>query len=143
MMPKKISVDVPSRAEFYDVDSMDIVWHGNYLKFYELGRCALLDKIGYGYDVMKKSGFAWPVVKVDIKYIKPLVFGQEFIIRTTLVDYENRLKLSYRILDKESGTLLNKGSTCQMAVNMETMESLLVSPEALIERVQDYQEDHL
>ena len=50
-----IEASVEFRVEFYDVDSMGVVWHGNYVKYMELGRCALLDKIGYGYNEMKES----------------------------------------------------------------------------------------
>jgi len=39
--------EVELTVEFFDVDSMQIVWHGNYLKYMERARCALLDKIGY------------------------------------------------------------------------------------------------
>jgi acyl-CoA thioester hydrolase len=115
-MTKKISVEIPLKAEFYDVDSMNIVWHGNYIKFYEQARCALLDMIGYNYIHMKESGFAWPVVTVQSKYIKPLVFNQTFLIKATLEEYENRIKLSYLIKDKETGEKVHKGSSTQMAV---------------------------
>ena len=71
-----IEASVEFRVEFYDVDSMGVVWHGNYVKYMELGRCALLDKIGYGYNEMKASGYAFPVASVKLKYIKPLIFRQ-------------------------------------------------------------------
>ena len=42
-------------AEFFDVDAMKIVWHGNYVKFMEVARCAMLDRLGYGYKEMVKA----------------------------------------------------------------------------------------
>ena len=49
-MKKNISEEIVFNVEFYDVDSMRIVWHGNYVKYMEASRCALLNKIGYNYN---------------------------------------------------------------------------------------------
>ena len=138
MKEHKLFIDLSLKAEFYDVDSMRIVWHGNYIKYYEQARCVLLDKIGYNYNEMEHKGIAWPIVKLDVKYIKPIIFGQEFCIRATLDEYENRLKISYLVYDQISGAIINRGTTTQMAVDMESGESLLVSPAHLIKIVEDY-----
>lgn len=63
-------IEVP----FYDVDVMGIVWHGNYLKYFEVGRCSLLNDIHYDYFAMEKSGYLWPVVDTQIKFIQPAFF---------------------------------------------------------------------
>lgn len=130
-----IYADREFTVEFYDVDSMQIVWHGNYIKFFELGRCELLDKIGYGYLEMEKSGFGWPVVDIKVKYIRPLMFHQKARIRTTLVEYENRLRLSYRIFDMD-GNVLTKGESTQMCVDMRTLQSRFESPACLTTKVE-------
>lgn len=135
-MSGKIVVSTEFTVEFYDVDSMQVVWHGNYAKFFEVGRCALLEHIGYGYIEMEKSGYAWPVVDMRIKYARPLVFRQRARIEATLLEYENRLRIAYRIFDAESGTLVTKGESTQMAVNISTRESLFVSPPCLVDRVE-------
>lgn len=139
-MSKKISVDVILKAEFYDVDSMKVVWHGNYIRFYEQARCVLLDKIGYNYNEMEQRGIAWPVVKLDVKYMKPIQFSQEFKVTATLEEYENMLKISYRIYSLEDDELLNKGTTTQMAVDMRNRQSLLASPAHFILMVEECME---
>jgi acyl-CoA thioester hydrolase len=130
-----ISAEADFRVEFYDVDSMRIAWHGSYPKFLEIGRCAILDRIGYGYDEMEASGYAWPVVDMRIKYLKPLVFKQVARIRATLLDYENRIRIGYLIFDPESGAAFTKGESVQMAVDMKSGESLFASPECFLARV--------
>ncbi|UKI53502.1 MAG: acyl-CoA thioesterase [Treponema sp.] len=75
-------------AEFFDVDAMNVVWHGNYVKYMEVARCALLDKIGYGYKEMVKEGFAYPVTSVNLKYVRSLCFGDKATVKTYLVEYE-------------------------------------------------------
>ena len=59
-----ISKSVALKAQFYDVDSMNVVWHGNYVKYFETARCALLGEIGYGYEAMRADGYAYPIVKI-------------------------------------------------------------------------------
>ena len=131
-----IEASAEFRVEFYDVDSMGVVWHGNYIKYMELGRCALLDKIGYGYSEMKESGYAFPVTSLKLKYIKPLLFKQKAVVKAVLTEYENRIKIEYLIYDKESGELTTKGESIQMALNMETRETSFLCPECFIRKVE-------
>jgi acyl-CoA thioester hydrolase len=131
----KLSAETDFRVEFYDVDMMRVVWHGSYPKFLELGRCALLDKLDYGYGAMESSGYAWPVVDMRIKYLKPLLFKQVARIRTTLLDYENRIRLGFLIFDPESGARFTKAESVQMAVDMKSGESLFACPECFLSRV--------
>ena len=138
MKNRQISVELPLKAEFFDVDSMRIVWHGNYAKFYEMARCFLLDEIGHNYNEMESSGYSWPVVKLNIKYVKPIQFSQHFTVKATLKEYENRLRISYVIYDKESGDKLNVGETVQMAIDMKNHSTLFVSPKVFVDSVHRY-----
>ena len=131
-----IEASAEFKVEFYDVDSMGVVWHGNYVKYMELGRCALLDKIGYGYSEMKEDGYAFPVTSIRLKYIKPLMFKQTAIIKAVLAEYENRIKIDYFIYDKESGELVTKGESIQMALKLETMSTSFLCPDCFIKRVE-------
>lgn len=132
-----LSVETLINVPFFDVDSMGVTWHGHYLKYFELGRCDLLKKIGYTYQQMKASNYIWPIVDLRIKYIKSARFDQVLKLITELVEYEHRLKLSYKIVDVD-GELLTKATTIQMAVDMITGETLFCSPEILIEKVKAY-----
>jgi acyl-CoA thioester hydrolase len=135
---KSMSATVDFTVEFYEVDSMKIVWHGNYLNYMERARCALLDKINYNYIIMEHSGFGWPVVEVKIKYIRPLRFLQKARIEATLLEYENCLKISYQITDIETGALLTKAESMHMAINMKTGESYFENPKEFIDKVKEY-----
>jgi acyl-CoA thioester hydrolase len=100
-----------------------------------MARCALLTKIKYDYYAMEKSGFAWPVVDMHVRYLRPMVFMQRIRAEVTLEEYEVCLKLSYKFFDAESGTLLCKAESMQMAVNMQTLESLMVCPPCFVDQV--------
>ncbi len=123
------------QVQFFDLDPMEIVWHGNYVKYLEVVRCALLDKIGYNYVEMKASGFAWPVIDVSLRYIAPATFGQRILLRADLVEWENRLKVDYLITDAASGRRLNRASTTQVAVEIATGEMCFASPPVLFEKL--------
>ncbi|MBV9248976.1 MAG: acyl-CoA thioesterase [Acetobacteraceae bacterium] len=130
-----ISAEVTIKAQFYDLDPMRIVWHGNYARFLEEARCALLDRIGYNYPEMAESGFIWPIVEMRIKYIRPIQFAQTVRVTATLAEYENRLRIEYCITDAATGDLLTKGSTTQLAVDAASQEACLETPPAWTEKV--------
>ena len=110
-------------AEFFDVDAMNVVWHGNYVKFMEVARCSLLDKIGYGYKEMVKDGYAYPVTSINLKYVKSVYFADTVNIKTYLVEYENCIKIKYEIFN-ENGELCTKAESTQMALKLDTKESV-------------------
>lgn len=121
--------------QFYDIDAMQVVWHGNYPRFFEEARSALLDMIGYNYTEMQESGYLWPIVDMRIKYISPLRLHQKLIVEAALIEYENRLKIEYRIFDSHTKVVLTRGYTIQVAVKCghETMD--FEAPEIFIEKV--------
>ena len=131
-----ISAEIRMKAQFYDLDPMQVVWHGNYPRFLEEARCALLDRIGYNYQEMAESGYAWPIVDLRIKYVRPIRFAQSLRVTATLAEYENRLRIEYRILDAESGEVLTKATTIQLAVEVSSGEMCLETPPALVGKVQ-------
>ena len=130
-----ISADVVIKAQMYDLDPMGVVWHGNYARFLEQARCALLDRIGFNYLQMEASGHLWPIVDMRLKYVRPIRFAQEIVVTATLAEWRNRLKIEYRIRDRTSGEVLTKAHTVQVAVVAATGELLLESPPALTEKM--------
>lgn len=127
-------------AEFFDVDAMNIVWHGNYVKFMEVARCSLLDKIGYGYKEMIKDGFAYPVTSINLKYVRSVYFSDTVNIKTYLVEYENCIKIKYEIFN-EKGELCTKAESTQMALKLETNESCFECSPTFIQRVEKILKD--
>ncbi|MEY4448706.1 MAG: hypothetical protein RLZZ433_1721, partial [Pseudomonadota bacterium] len=125
---KPLSATVEVEVPFHDVDVMHVVWHGHYIKYFEVARCALLRLFNYDYPEMRSSGYAWPVVACQLKYIRPARFGQLLLVTATLMEFENRLKISYQVTDKLSGERLTKGVSTQVAVDVLSGELQLVSP---------------
>jgi acyl-CoA thioester hydrolase len=127
--------EVQMTVQFFDLDPMQIVWHGNYVKYLEVARCALFDSIGYNYAQMKESGYAWPVIEMKLRYAAPALFGQRLTLRAEIVEWENRLKIDYLITDTASGQRLNRASTTQVAVDIASGEMCFLSPPVLFEKL--------
>ncbi|UZE24259.1 acyl-CoA thioesterase [Pseudomonas sp. B21-056] len=131
-----LHVETPIVVPFFDVDSMNVVWHGHYVKYLEVARCALLDEIGHNYNDMLAAGYAWPVIDLQLRYVRSAVFGQPLTVRASLVEWENRLKINYLISDTATGERLTRASSVQVAVDVTTREMLLASPRVLVDAVE-------
>ena len=130
-----LSAEVEIEIPFFDVDPMQVAWHGHYVKYFEVARCAMLRKIDYDYPKMHESGYMFPVVEIYLRYVKPARYGQVVVAVAELLEYENRLKIGYRITDRASRDRLTKGWSVQVAVDAKTQELQFVSPKILIDKL--------
>ncbi len=131
-----LQAEVEMLVPFFDVDSMDVVWHGHYAKYFEVARCALLERIGHNYQQMRDAGYAWPIIDVQLRYMRGARFNQRIVVRADLVEWENRLKINYLIRDAETGERMTRGSTVQVAVEIASREMLLASPPVFVDAVE-------
>jgi acyl-CoA thioester hydrolase len=134
--PYNIYAETEVTVEFYDLDPLQVVWHGNYIHYFEIGRRALLEKIGYSYDEMKESGVAFPVIEISAKYLGPLRYRDQARIKAILMEYENCLIIRYEIRNAQTGQLTTKGLSTQMAYDVMKKESCFVCPAILIKKVE-------
>ncbi|CAM3795880.1 acyl-CoA thioesterase [Xenorhabdus thuongxuanensis] len=131
----RFTAEVELTVPFHDADPMGVVWHGNYFRYFEIAREALMNQLNYGYREMRESGYVWPVVDAKIKYRAPVLFEQKIRIRATIEEFENRLKITYQIFNAANGKKTTTGYTIQVAVSKETQEMSFVSPDILFERM--------
>ena len=131
-----LQAEIELVVPFFDVDMMEVVWHGHYVKYFEEARCALLDKLGHNYRQMRDAGYAWPVIDLQLRYIRGAQFGQRIRVRADLVEWENRLKINYLITDVATGERMTRGSSVQVAVEIASREMLLASPRVFVEAVE-------
>ena len=135
---EKIQTNCTLEVEFYDLDPMNVVWHGNYIKYLEAARCDMLSKIGYTYDDMKNDNSAYPVATMELKYIKPACFKQKLLIETTLESVEPAMIINYLIKDKLTGEKLFKAKSMQIRVDTVTKESLYTAHENFLRKIEEY-----
>ncbi len=128
---KEVIIEVP----FYDVDLLEIVWHGHYTKYFDIARSALLCQLDFSYIEMGKSGYSWPIVDLHIRYPKPAKLGQKIKVKASIVEWEHRLKFKYEVSDLKTGRRLTYGHTVHVAVDIKTQEMCFVSPKILHEKL--------
>ncbi len=122
-------------VQFYDLDPMNVVWHGNYVKYLEEARCDMLAKLGYTYVDMRDDGYAYPVATMEMKYIKPCVFGQELKVVSIVEEIEPAIVIKYVIFDNKTGEKMFKAKTMQIGVNIETKQTIYEAPENLKKKI--------
>jgi acyl-CoA thioester hydrolase len=127
--------ETETRVEFFDLDPMEVVWHGHYVKYLEIVRGVLLDTIDYNYAQMKASGYVWPVIDMHVRYIAPAAYRQRLKLRAEIIEWENRLKIAYLISDGSTGRRLSRATTTQVAVEIATQKMCFVSPAVLFEKL--------
>jgi acyl-CoA thioester hydrolase len=120
---------------FHDIDVMEIVWHGHYVKYLEIARCGLLAQLDYDYPQMRASGYGWPIVDMRLKYVRPATFGQRIAVRCEIVEWECRLKINYLVRDVQTGRKLTSAYTIQVAVDMATQQMQYVCPPVLWQKL--------
>ncbi len=131
-MTQSVSASVTLKVPYYDLDPMQIVWHGNYLKYFDVARQALFRK--YGVDLhsyMEDTKHIFPIVRSTIKHIWPLRFDDEFTCTAVLKEARVRVVLDFEIRLIPSGRLCAKGWTEQVAVLLPGMEMAFQIPEEI------------
>ena len=108
----KLNIRVP----YADTDKMSVVYHANYLKYFEMGRTELMRQIGFTYDEMEKQGFYFPVVNAQCNYRAPAHYDDLITVETTISELKNvTVTFSYKI--KCQDKILVTGSTKHPLVN--------------------------
>jgi len=134
--PYNIFAEAEVTVEFFQCDPLRIVWHGNYINYFEVGRRLLLEKIGYSYCEMEETGFSFPVIEVSVKYIRPCGSGDKLRVKAVLAEYENRLRIRYEIRNDQTNLVTTRGVSTQMAFNMRTNDSCFACPQILVNKVE-------
>jgi acyl-CoA thioester hydrolase len=120
-------------VRFGEVDSMRIVWHGNYLKYFEDGRESFGMKYNIGYLDVYKHHIMIPIVKVNCDYKKPLEYGDTAIVETRYIDSEAaKILFEYNIFRKSDNELVATGNSMQVFLT-PAHELLLTAPQFFID----------
>jgi acyl-CoA thioester hydrolase len=112
-----LHVEIDQEVRFHDVDMVGVVWHGHYLRYLENARWGLMDRLGYGLGRMLESGYAWPIVDLQAKYLAPARVGDRLRVRASLVEWEVRLAIHYLVIRPHDGVRILRARTVQVAVD--------------------------
>mgnify|MGYP001315129336 FL=1 len=129
MESDKKSFEVKISVPFFDLDPMQIVWHGNYLNYFELARAGLFQRYGVDlYNYYDRTKIIFPIIRTQTKHILPLRHRDEIICRATLVDANIKLIVDFEIRKAGENVVCARGRTEQVAVQMPQGETLYSIP---------------
>jgi acyl-CoA thioester hydrolase len=125
------------RVLFADTDAMGVVYHTNYIKWFELGRNELMRQLGVPYTELSKLGLDLPLINISCEYLKFAVYDQLLTIETEF-DYikKARVRFNSRIWDERKDNLLAEGYTVHVCINKEG--KLRRIPHLLLELIEKY-----
>jgi acyl-CoA thioester hydrolase len=120
---------IQQAVKFSEVDSLRVVWHGHYVRYFEDGREAFGKKYGLGYLDIYEHNLAVPLIDLSIKYKKILEYGDEAIIETTFVNTPAaKLIFDYTITSARHGHVVCTGRSTQVFMEPKTKELYITMP---------------
>ena len=121
------------KVRFSEVDSMQIVWHGEYVRYFEDGRESFGKQFGLGYMDIYAKGYMVPIVDLNCQFKQSLTFGEEAIIETRYIACDAaKIKFEYIIYRASDHCVVATGSTIQVFLNLNK-ELELVNPPFYVE----------
>jgi acyl-CoA thioester hydrolase len=126
------SHEVTLKVPFFDLDPMQIVWHGNYLKYFDIARSELFNALGVDlFDYHDRTRYIFPIIRTAVKHIHPLRRDDEFICRATVKEARTKIVVAFEIRLVADGTICARGTTEQAAVLAPQMEMVYTIPDEI------------
>ena len=106
------------RTLYADTDRSQVVYHANYLRYFEYGRASLMRDAAYTYRQVEESGFIYPIIATSLDYYSPLYYDDPMYIHTRPAQLERvKLRFDYLITHAQTGDIVCIGFTRHCAVN--------------------------
>lgn len=116
------------KVRFSEIDSMQIVWHGEYVRYFEDGRESFGKRYGLVYMDIYGEGYMVPIVDLNCQFKQPLSFGEEVIIETRYISCEAaKIQFEYVLYRATDNNIVATGSTTQVFLNKDK-ELELITP---------------
>lgn len=116
---KELKATIPLKIRFSEVDSMNIVWHGSYVMYFEDAREAFGKKYGIAYLDIFGNGYYAPLVDLSFKYKSPITYGMQPEITITYKPTDAaKIVFDYEITNPENGEVLATGHSVQVFMDL-------------------------
>ena len=128
----KNSYEALLKVPFHDLDPAQIVWHGNYFKYFDIARAGLFDSLGLDlYSFGKRTKYIFPIIRTSTKHIFPLKHRDEFICKASIVDVNIKIIIDFEIRLAPDGKVCARSRSEQVTVKAPKMDLLLRVPEEI------------
>jgi len=126
------------RVRYAETDQMNVVYHGNYAQYFEVGRAESIRQLGFTYKDMEQMGVIMPIVELHSKFIRPAHYDDLLTIKTMLkqLPTDHRIEFEQEVYNS-SGKLLTIGKVVLYFIDAKSREKTTM-PIQLLERIQPY-----
>ncbi|MBL1280476.1 MAG: acyl-CoA thioesterase [Fluviicola sp.] len=141
---KILESSIEIAVRFSETDAMGVVWHGNYLKFFEDAREKFGAEHGLEYLDVYGEGFYTPIVKSDINHKASVYYGQKVLVKATLEFHQaSKIVFKYVVTNLATGKIAATGSTTQVFLGVKDNSLALIKPQFIIdwENEQNWEEE--
>lgn len=133
--PPPLRTIVQRRVRFEEVDPLGIVWHGRYPGYFEDGRVALGNRYGIGYEDFIRHGVPAPIRRLQIDYLAPLRFQEEFEVEAVL-HWSDAARLDCEFLVRGAGGGLS-ATGCSVQLMLDASGNLLLAPPPFVRAMRE------
>lgn len=136
---KELTASLEIKIRFSETDAMGVVWHGNYLKFFEDGREFFGEKFELSYLEIYQKGFLTPLVKTEVNHKKTLHYGDSVRIETSL-EFSKSAKIihHYKVFNASTNEVCATGKTVQVFMENDSRDMILSFPSFYSEWLQQF-----
>jgi len=114
--------DAAIRPRYAETDQMGVVYHANYLTYFEVGRCEFFRALGFTYKELEAEGVILPVIRAEVDYMQPALYDEDLRIRTRLKSLKGaRVELHYEVIrtNQDAEQVLARGMTAHAFVGKD------------------------
>ena len=135
MKLSSVTAEVRFQVPFHDVDAARIVWHGNYLRYFEYGRCELMRKHDLDVQEVVDLGYGMVVSESRCRHTAPARYGDFLTVRASFVEADFRIGVGYVVENETAGGICARGRTDLVVVDHH-LELLRTIPPEILTRIQ-------
>ncbi|HEY4336016.1 MAG TPA: thioesterase family protein [Puia sp.] len=118
------------RVRYAETDQMNIVYHGNYAQYFEVGRVEAIRQLGFSYKDLESTGIIMPVIEWTAKFLRPAHYDDLLTIRTTLKDWPTDYRIEFhQEVYNPRGKMITTGLVRLYFLVAKTMEKTNMPPE--------------
>ena len=111
------------RVRYAETDKMNVVYHGNYAQYFEVGRAEAIRELGYTYKSLEDDGIIMPIVDLSFRFLRPAIYDDLLTIKTMLKEMPTNHKMEFhQEVYNEEGKLLTVGKVVLYFIDAVTRE---------------------
>lgn len=114
------------QVRYQETDMMGVVYHANYLIWFEIGRTAFLEDLGFKYHEIEKQGVVSPVMDASVSFKHPVRYGDDVSVNTWVDEYDGlRITYSYQV-QHATGEIAVEGQTKHVIVKKDNFRPVSI-----------------